>query len=649
MNLRLQMRSPLTPAFIPLLIVACAAATVATRGQADRPAPSSGAFDPMERSIEDLQRAMQSRQVTSRQLVDIYLTRIGQYDQQGPALNAIKAVNPLARDAADALDAERAGRGARGPLHGIPVVVKDNYETIEMPTTAGSIALATFHPRRDAFLIQRLKAAGAVILGKTNMHEFAAGITSVGSGFGQVKNPYDLDRNPGGSSGGTGAAVAANFAVVGMGSDTCGSIRNPASQNNLVGLRGTRGLSSRTGIVPLSSTQDIGGPIARSVADLAIVLDATVGPDPADASTSASPGHIAGSYRAALRLDALKGARLGVVRSLFGTAAEDQEVSKIVLNALDAVKKAGADVIDVPIPGLDDLLRDSSTIAYDFKFDLAEYLAQSADSPVKSLAEILERGLFHAALESTLRARNATESRDNDQSRRARIKRVALRQAVEAALDEHRLAAFVYPTLRRKPARLGDSQGPSNCQLSATSGLPALALSAGFTDDGLPVGMDLLAGAFHEEGLLSLGYSIEQTLKLRRPPFSTPALIDGKRPGVRMASVTFRPRAPAGAAPAGAGAVVEVTYDAAASRMDYTLRIQPAVAERLYSVWIHSGTVEKPGAARHELFGSGRSTTGNIIVSAADRADLAEGRLIVRFYLRDVQGSAGDVTLSFQN
>lgn len=645
------MRLHFPDAFIPLLVVVCAAATVTIRGQAVRTiekATSLREFDLIEKSIEDLQGAMQARQVTSRQLVDIYLARIGEYDQQGPALNTIKAVNPHAREAADALDVERASRGARGPLHGIPVLVKDNYETLEMPTTAGSIALATFHPRRDAFLVQRLKAAGAVIFAKTNMHEFAAGITSVGSGFGQVRNPYDLDRNAGGSSGGTGAAVAANLAVAGMGSDTCGSIRNPASQNNLVGLRGTQGLSSRTGIVPLSSTQDIGGPLARSIADLAIMLDATVGQDPADASTSASAGHIPTSYRAALRVDALKGARLGVIRSLFGTAAEDQEVSAVVQKALDTLKKAGAEVIDVPIPGLDDLLRDSSMINHDFKFDLAEYLAQSSDAPVKSLGEVLDRGLFHTALESTFRTRNAVESRENDQSRRARIKRTALRQAVEAALDEHRLAALVYPTLRRKPARLGDPQGPSNCQLSASSGLPALGLPAGFTDDGLPVGMDVLGGAFREEGLLSLGYSIEQTLKLRRPPFSAPALVGGKRPAGRMISVTFRPRTPAGTADERVGAVLEVTFDEPAARMDYTLRIDPAVAARMYSVWIHAGTVEKPGAARHKLFGAGQSTAGSVTVSAADRADLSEGRLIVRFYLRDVPGSTGDVALSFR-
>jgi Asp-tRNA(Asn)/Glu-tRNA(Gln) amidotransferase A subunit family amidase len=587
--------------------------------------------------------------VTSRELVDIYLARIGQYDREGPALNAVRALNPHAREAADALDAERASRGARGPLHGIPVLVKDNYETIEMPTTAGSIALATFHPRRDAVLVQRLKAAGAVILGKTNMHEFAAGITSVGTSFGHVKNPYDLGRNAGGSSGGTGAAVTANFAVAGMGSDTCGSIRNPASQNNLVGLRGTQGLSSRNGIVPLSSTQDIGGPIARSIADLAIVLDATVGEDPGDPTTAVSAGRISRSYRAALSLDAIKGARIGIVRSLFGTSPEDQEVSAIVQKALETLKEAGAEVFDVPIPGLDDLLRDSSMINSDFKFDLAEYFAKSGDAPVKSLAEVLDRGLYHTVLESNFRMRNAVESRDSEQSRRAKVKRTALRQAVEAALNEHRLTAFAYPTLRRKPARTGDPQGPGNCQLSATTGLPALGLPAGFTDDGLPVGMDLLGGAFQEEALLSLGSSIEEILQLRRPPFSTPALINGKRPAVRKATVTFRPRVSLGSAGNGGNTSVELIYDESAARIDYTLRLPNSRAEQLYAVWIHAGTVEEPGAARHQLYADGRATAGSVTVSAADRTDLAAGRLIVRFYLVGRAGSSYDEALLFRN
>jgi len=621
-----------------VFIAVAAAGTSAVRGQTTRPSANSpaAAFDVTERSIEELQSAMKAGEITSRRLVDLYLARIEAYDKQGPALNAIVAVNPRAREAADALDAERASRGSRGPLHGIPVLVKDNYETIEMPTSAGSIALASFHPVRDAFMVQRLKAAGAVILGKTNMHELAAGIFTAGSRFGQTKNPYDLDRNPGGSSGGTGAAVAASFAAGGMGSDTCGSIRIPASHNNLVGLRGTQGLSSRAGIVPLSSTQDIGGPITRSITDLAIMLDATVGADPADPSTAVSAGQIPASYRAGLRAVALTGARIGVVRSLFGTAPEDQEVATVVQQALDSMKKAGAEIVDVVIPGLDELLRDSSMINSDFKFDLAEYLAKSGNAPVKSLGEILDRGLYHTALEATFRMRNAVEQRESEASRRARIKRIALRQAIEAVLSEHRLATAVFPTLRRKPARIGDGQGGSTCQVSAHSGLPALGAPAGFTDDGLPVGIELLGAAFKEQDLLSLGYAIEQTLNLRRQPFSTPALVAGKRPPPHTATAKF------------AGAALSLSYDETMSLLQYTLSVDPAAADRLFAVWIHLGTREKPGAARHQLFGSGQPPTGAVTLGAADRKAIADGRLLVRFFPRGGRGTISDVELTFQ-
>ena len=595
------------------------------------------AFDVMEKSIEDLQKAMQDKQVTSQQLVELYLARIDAYDQHGPALNAVVALNPLAPDRAAELDAERAAKGARGPLHGIPVLVKDNYETVEMPTTAGSIALRSFHPKRNAFLVQRLHDAGAVILGKTSMHELAAGITTVGSSFGQTRNPYDLDRTPGGSSGGTGAAVAANFAVAGMGSDTCGSIRIPAANNNLVGLRGTQGLSSRTGIVPLSSSQDIGGPLARTIADLAIIFDATVAADKQDAQTlvvrrrdedEGAPGPAGPptepEYRRGLQRDALKGARIGVVRSLFGSAPEDQEVTAIVNQALDVMKKAGAEVANVTVPGLDDLLRDSSLIASDFKFDLMEYFAKSANPPVRSLGEILDRGLYHAALEATFRARNTPETRETEATRRARIKQAALRQVTSALLDEQRLDALVYPTLRRRPARIGDAQGGTNCSLSAHSGLPALSVPAGFTADEVPVGLELLGPAFSEAELLSLGYALEQTLTARRTPFSTPALVDGKAPRARTTRV------------AGLGVVLAFSYDVTTSRLQYTATIGSKQQPRAAVIWLHSGTPEKPEAARHVLLdarGVGRpNAAGAVTLSSAVRRDLQEGQLLVRFY-----------------
>ena len=577
----------------------------------------SGTYDVVEKTIPELQAAMSEGTVTSRQLVESYLARIAAYDKQGPALNAIVALNPQALATADALDAERRAGRVRGPLHGIPVVVKDNYETVEMPTTAGSIALASFHPRADAFQVRRLKDAGAVIIGKTNMHELAAGITTISSSGGQTRNPYDLGRNPGGSSGGTGAAIAATFAAAGMGSDTCGSIRIPAAHNNLTGLRGTRGLSSRSGIVPLSTTQDIGGPLARTITDLAIMLDATVGRDPADASTYLGEGRIPRSFREVLSAEALKGKRIGVLRSLFGTAPEDQEVTAVINKALDAIKGAGGEIQDVVVPGLDELLRDSSLINAEFKFDLADYLARHEESPVKSLGEILDRGLYHAALETNFRSRNAVEKRDSEEYRRAMIKRTAIRQAVSAVIEEHRLAAILYPTLRRKAARIGDVQAGTNCQLSAHSGLPALAVPAGFSDDGLPVGMELLGREFSDPELLAMGFALEKTLKLRRAPFSTPALVGGKAP-VPSRIVT---------------AIGEFTYDRPTATLTYRSDAERLRTERVTAIWIHRGDEQKPGPAVYQLFpGFGTTSSAAVTLSHIDREALRDGKLVVRVY-----------------
>ena len=306
-----------------------------------------------------------------RSLVLGYLGRIRAYDLQGPQLNAMLAMNPKVLEIADAMDRERAARGPRGPLHGIPIVVKDNFETVDMPTTGGSLALTGFMTGRDAFQVKRLRDAGAVIIGKTNLHELAAGITTISSAGGQTRNPYDPSRTPGGSSGGTGAAVAASFAAAGMGSDTCGSIRIPSANNNLFGLRGTAGLSSRDGIIPLSHTQDIGGPLARTVADLAIMLDATVGADPADAVTQGSAGHIPASYRDLLNADGLRGARIGVVKELFGSSPEDDEVAAIDRKALDAMKKAGAELVEISLPEIGEQMRGTALIDAEFKFDLS--------------------------------------------------------------------------------------------------------------------------------------------------------------------------------------------------------------------------------------------------------------------------------------
>jgi Asp-tRNA(Asn)/Glu-tRNA(Gln) amidotransferase A subunit family amidase len=276
-----------------LLSVGAALAAIGTPGnRAGRVIAASAAYDPLEKSIEELQAAMTAGQTTSAQLVKFYFDRIAAYDQSGPRLNAVLYTNPRAVAEARALDDERKKRGPRGPLHGIPVLLKDNFETRDMPTTGGSLALSGAMPKDDAFRVKKLRQAGAVVLGKVNLHELALGLTTVSSLGGQTLDPYDLLRAPGGSSGGSGVAAAANFAAFTMGTDTSGSIRIPSSHSSIVGLRPTAGLSSRAGIIPISRTQDTGGPMARTVADIALVLDATVGYDPADQVTTSSNGKI---------------------------------------------------------------------------------------------------------------------------------------------------------------------------------------------------------------------------------------------------------------------------------------------------------------------------------------------------------------------
>lgn len=589
-----------------------------------QPAPVVELFEVHEQSITDLQAAQTAGRVSSRGLVDAYLARIQAYDQAGPRLNAIVMLNPRARDEAEALDRERADKGPRGPLHGIPVLIKDNYDTAGMPTSGGALALATLQPSADAFQVRKLREAGAVILGKTTMHELASGITNISSLTSQTRNPYDLYRTPGGSSGGTGAAIGASFAAAGMGSDTCGSIRIPAANQNLVGLRGTHGLSSRSGVMPLSSTQDIAGPLARTVTDLAIMLDATAGADPADPITKDSTGHIPTSYREALTADGLKGARIGVLRSLWGSAPEDDEVAGILRRALDNMKSHGAEVVDVAVPGLDDLLRESSVIADEFKFDLMAYLAKHPSAPVKSLGEVIERGLHHEGLDANFRLRNTPEKRETEHYRQALVKRRATRAAVLATLEEQRVDVLAYPTLRRKPAAIGDAQFGSNCQLSATTGLPAISIPGGFTTDGLPIGLELLGGAWTEPALLKYAYAWEQAAKPRRAPFSTPPLVKGVAPAPATADIAI------------GAATLKLTYDRTTGQLRYEAATSnmPA-ADRVLALALHRSDGDKPGPiVAHVLAPNQVAGSGTLIMRGREREDLAAGRLFVEFYTR---------------
>ncbi len=495
--------------------------------------PSGGPqtdFEIAEASIPDLQVALQDGRTTSVDLVDQYLARIAAYDRTGPALNTIIRLNPLAREQAEALDAERASGVVRGPMHGIPVLMKDNYDMDWMPTTGSSLALAGLRPADNAFQVKRLLDAGAVILGKTNLHELAAGITTISSLGGQTRNPYDPARNPGGSSGGTGAAVAASFAAAAWGSDTCGSIRIPAAVHNLFGLRPTKGLSSIDGILPLSHSQDTGGPLARTVTDLAIALDATVGRDPADPATAILEGRETPGFQAALDPAALDGARIGVLEAWMSEQGSAGTVTRVMRDALAEMEALGATVVDVTIPDMDDLLSNTGLIDLEFKFDLMNYLAGVPDAPVSSLEEILEAGLHHEALDGNFRRRNERAARDSPELTETMERRRALTAAVLDLLDRQDLDALAYPTMRQETALIGTAPTGATCFLSAHTGLPALTIPAGFTERGLPVGLELLGRSLDDARLVAFAFAYEAAHPKRQPPLRTPPLADGRTP-----------------------------------------------------------------------------------------------------------------------
>ena len=572
-------------------------------------------------TIPELQEAMASGRASSEQITRAYLARIAAYDQQGPAINAMVWLNPTALADAEALDRERVEQGPRGPLHGIPVILKDNYDTHDMPTSAGTLALAGFVAPDDAFQVARLREAGAVLLGKANMHELASGITTISSMGGQTRNPYDLTRNPGGSSGGTGAAIAASFAAVGWGSDTCGSIRIPAAQNALVGLRPTKGLSSIDGIVPLSHTQDVGGPLARTMRDLAIALDATVGPDPADPATVILEGRRPESFVEALDEDALRGARIGILEEYFGTAPEEAEAARIVRAAIARMVELGADTITVEIEGLSELISGSGVINHEFKWDLIDYLAAAPSAPVGSLAEMLERGLVHEALVPRMRVRDEPETRDTEEYREALAKRQPLRDAVESTMNRHSVDALVFPTVRTIPAVIGDPQRGSSCSLSANTGLPSLSVPAGFTSGGLPIGVELLGRTLDDARLVALGYAFEEGSDHRREPWSTPPLVDGAAPPPVVLSLRFG--TPEGIAPPSSAVelVAELTLEPALNRLAYRTRAGGVPPQELYAVALRMPDDDGGWQVTHRLAGPGQVERSGVVELTAEQRD----------------------------
>lgn len=599
-------------------------------------------FDVLEKTIPELQAAMTGGGVTSRELVEQYLARIAAYDDRGPALNAMIAVNGRALDEAGALDRERIESGPRGPLHGIPLLVKDNFDVAGMPTTAGSIALAEWYPPDDAFQVARLRAAGAVIIGKANMHELAYGMTTVSSAGGQTRNPYDPFRNPGGSSGGTGAAVAANFAAAGLGTDTCGSIRMPSFHHALAGLRGTQGLTSRDGIVPLALTQDMGGPLAKTVTDLAIVLDATMGVDPADAATAATRGRVPDSYADFLEAGALDGARIGAVTWLLGDAPEDAPVAAVIRGALAAMEQAGAEVVDVELPGIPDLLEGGSVVPAEFKFQLADYL-RTPGTPVKSLREILDLGLYHAAVEERYRMSENARGLDDPDYLASLARREPLREAVTAFLDDERLDALAYPTLRRTAAPIGVPQHGNNCALSATSGLPAIVVPAGYAADGMPVGIELLGRAWDEGALIRLAYSYEQLTRHRRAPATTPGLL-ADHAAVVETEWTATPAALATTADTGVTARARFAWRPATRQLRYAVTVFGATGDDVLSAHLHRGAPGEVGPVVLVLpIGGSTRASGTLTLTAAERDAFESGALYFDVHTREHRNGAARV------
>jgi Asp-tRNA(Asn)/Glu-tRNA(Gln) amidotransferase A subunit family amidase len=500
------------------------------------PLNSATPFAVEEASIAALHEAILSGRTTCGAIVDAYLARIAAYDRNSPALAAILSVNLQARETAARLDAQFAKtRKLTGPLHGIPVAVKDNYNTTDMPTSGGNVLFKDVMPPVESAVTRRLREAGAIILAKTNMHEWAlAGIT-ISSLGGQTKNPYDLTRTPGGSSGGTGAAVAANFAAVGLATDTMNSIRSPASANSLVGFRSTKGLVSRAGVIPVSHTQDVVGAITRSVEDAAIMLNVMAGFDPEDPVTARAVGHIPHSFTDHLDADGLRGARIGVLTGFFGKDGIHIEVNAVMASALDAFRSAGASVIEIFDPMLDSeaILRDCDVQRWEFKTLFNDYLKSLGDrAPVASLRELIASGRYHKPLEAFLVEADALEAPEDQHEYLARLARIEqLRERVLLLMARHDVEALVYPLQKRLVHKIGDPhQSERTGILAGVTGFPAVTVPAGFSPPdanaplGVPVGLDILARPFDDARLIRIAYAFEQATKFRRPPSSTPPL-----------------------------------------------------------------------------------------------------------------------------
>lgn len=503
-------------------------------------------FQIEEATIASIHAAFQAGQLNCHDLVQQYLDRIAAYDKRGPAVNALITINPNALRVADQLDQAFRSRGLTGPLHCIPFIVKDNFNTADLPTSAGSLALADSHPQSDAFEVRKIREAGAIVLAKANMSEFAiSGVETVSSRLpGYTRNPYALDRVTAGSSGGTAAAVAANFGAVGLGSDTENSIRGPAAFTSLVGIRSTMGLTSRAGIVPLDLDRDIGGPMARTVADAVTVFDVIAGPDPNDPVTAASKGKLPShGYASLLSLSqtGLRGARIGAIRSLLDPKAADGEVVRLFDRALADLHAQGAELVDpLSIPELEpsntapSAYRRGESMVWSrcspFKFELNEYLAALGDrAPYHSLAEILASRKFHPSVGQYMQRADQVPRPPHEDPDCEPVREGVreIQAAVLKAFADHKLDAVVYPSWSNPPRLIGDLNSPAGLnsgRIASPAGFPAITVPMGYVYESLPEGLEFLGTPWSEGRLFKLAFAYEQAARHRKSPASVPPL-----------------------------------------------------------------------------------------------------------------------------
>jgi len=498
-----------------------------------------------EATVADVQAAYLSGELSVHQVVEAYLARIDAYDKQGPYINSIINLNHDALKEADAQDAllKKTGK-LPGPLFGIPVLVKDCIDAVGMPMTSGFQGWKNYYPPTDAPLVAKIKASGGIILGKASLSEFTNGggdnVNSVLPGF--ARNPYNTAYATGGSSGGTGASIAANFAMVGIGTDTGGSIRMPSAHNALAGLRPTVGLVSRGGIQPNNSVRDTGGPMARTVTDMAILLDAIAGADPEDAVSLNSKGHIPKTYTQYLKRDALKGARLGVLRQVFNDKVTDPRIIKNFDQTIAELKAAGAEIVDdFDVPEIKDLPRAPQTPARR-KADMIKFFAAHPGIPYNTPQAMADSKLAHPLHQAALESVTAAGPPETDEATINGLKvENAYRTAFTKAMNEKRIDAVIFPTWAQLPVINGDRNtqlmtnepnpkggvtglGSSLTFVGSTLQWPALSVPNGYLGEGLPVGLQILGRAWDEAKIISYAYAYEQATHYRRPPPTVPPL-----------------------------------------------------------------------------------------------------------------------------